>query len=131
MKNALEMVREVQEYERKKAEEKARVSQDILEARNGYIKLSLWEKLITMPRFKKLLAKETHIYKSDGIYKVYNTLGSRYGYSRKWINYGAHLMEQQGYLEVKVYSDICGRPEITATCPRSTAEQVLFSKKGS
>lgn len=130
MKNALQAVREVEEYERKKAQQRAKQSQDILDARNGYIEMSLWEKFVTLPRFKNLLQKETHLYKHEGTYRVYNTLGSRYGYDRKWISYGAYLMEQQGYLDVQVVSDVCGRPEITAKCPRSTAEQVLFSKKG-
>lgn len=133
MKNALEMARTVQEYERKKQAAKDKYKQDIENARRGIVDMSWWERNIKLPRFKKQLQAECQPSSYGNEYYVlpFFTGKNNGRWSEHWLNYGAYLLEQNGYLNVKVKHDGIVGFYLYATLPKTPAEQILFSKKGS
>lgn len=133
MKDALQAVREVEEYERKKRIAKSQYQEMLNNARKGQLDLTTWEKYITLPKFKKQLEQECRPMEHKGEYYVHPFLcGVHSGrWDAKWINYGAFLLEQLGYLDIEVHVGIVKELYLRARCPKTQAEQILFSKKGS
>lgn len=132
MKNALQAVREVEEYERKKQAARTEREQIVENARNGVMTFTFWEKYVTLPKFIKQLELECRPTEYKGQYYVHPFLcGVHSGrWDDRWINYGAFLLEQSGYLDVEIHVGIVRELYLRARCPKSAAEQILFSKKG-
>jgi hypothetical protein len=130
MKSALDMMKAIKDYEDKKRLKEKQIQQDIFDARRGIVKMSLWEKYITLPKFKRQLQQEcNNPSEYDGVYRVYCFtcgINSR-TWSLHWLSYGAFLLEQLGYINVEVpFDTISEHHYITAQLPKTTAERILY-----
>ncbi len=131
MKSAMEMMREVHEVESRKQREKSRYKEEMENARKCILTLTLWEKYILLPRFKRQLENECDPMLHGGQYYVHPFLcGLHYkDWNERWIRYGAFLLEESGYLNVEaVYDAVSDHFYIRATLPKTVAQQVLFGK---
>lgn len=133
MKSAFDMVKEVEAHEAKKRVAKSVYKTMLENARRGQLELTWWERHVTMRNFKKQLQKECRPMLHEGKYYVHPFLCGvhRDKWDQRWINYGAYLLEQLGYIQVETHLGIVGEPYIRAILPQSLAEQILFSSKGS
>lgn len=127
------MVKEVEAHEAKKRAIKSAYQTILENARKGQLDLTWWERHITLRKFKNQLQEECRPMLHEGKYYIHPFLCGthRDRWDQRWINYGAFILEQLGYIEVQTHIGIVGEPYIRATLPRSLAEQILFSKKGS
>lgn len=131
MKDALEMMRTVREREdRLQREKDALITRESL-ALEGQVNFSLGEK-IEWFFIKRRLKRDFHTYYSKDTDSYGFMTSLPYWKKQVMINYAIHYFNQLGYLEVRAYQIGYDCPwNFHGKLPKTVAEQVLFSKKGS